>query len=175
MTFSHRSFVENNEENVKLLHKCRERELIMTDAQCRTEEKVVCYLCTTSPCYKLLHRFYQSDPSWSWCMPACFWFCLASYFASLYINSSWPLSPHLDHLIIYILWTTATTPSSTVAPQLNWRGAPPSFLAALPHPSSPHCFLSMRQSIVFGQATLLAFQTQIYQRLDQVGTTFFQS
>ena len=36
MTFSHRSFVENNEENVKLLHKCRERELIMTDAQCRS-------------------------------------------------------------------------------------------------------------------------------------------
>lgn len=114
----------------------------MTDAQCRTEEKVVCYLCTTSPCYKLLHRFYQSDPSWSWCMPACSWFCFASPFASLYINSSWPLSPHLDHLIIYILWTTARTPSSTVAPQLNWRQAPPSFLAALPQPSSLHCFLS---------------------------------
>ena len=50
MTFSQQSFAGNYEENLKLLHKSRElRELIMTDAQCRSGgEKVVCYLCTTS-------------------------------------------------------------------------------------------------------------------------------
>ena len=140
----------------------------MTDAQCRTGEKVVCYLCTTSSlCYNLLHRFYQSDPSWSWCMPACSCFCFASPFASLYINSSWPLSPHLDHLIIYILWTTATTPS-----QLNWRRAPPLLFGSPPSPFLSSTASYPHQSIVFGQATLLAFQTQIYCGLINLGQAF---
>ena len=140
----------------------------MTDAQCRTGEKVVCYLCTTSPSATSSYIAFTSQiPPEGWCMPACSCFCFASPFASLYINSSWPLSPHLDHLIIYILWTTATTPS-----QLNWRRAPPLLFGSPPSPFLSSTASYPHQSIVFGQATLLAFQTQIYCGLDQLGTTF---
>ena len=60
-------------------------------------------------------------------------------------------------------------------PQLNWRRAPPCFLAAPTLPLDRTTASYPTQSMGCGQATLLAFQAQIYYGLDQLGTTFFQS
>ena len=94
-------------------------------------------LCTTppsphpSPLYNLLHRLHRSDRSWSWFMLACFWFCFAS-FTSLYICYS---RLHPPQLGIILSFTSSQSRNIHVqlihsAPQLNWRRAPPCFLAA---------------------------------------------
>ena len=163
MTFSHRSFVENNEENVKLLHKCRERELIMTDAQCRSGgEKVVCYLCTTSlllllqphtslfPVRSLLELMHASLllvlPSLS--------FCLSQHqFSLTFLSSSTSLQALNSHEPPHPQW-----------PPIKQARSPTLLFGSSPFLSN--CFLSSPTSMVCGQARLRA----IYH-----GTMCFQS
>ena len=140
----------------------------MTDVQCREERGRKYSLYNTppphpSPLYNLLHRLYRSDRSSSWCMLlACFWFCFAS-FTSLYICYSNPSSSSArDHLILYILTISQQTrPTHSQRPPIKL--AQGSTLLFGSFPSSPWASCPS-QSMGGGQATMLAFQTQIYFR-----------
>ena len=128
----------------------------MTDAQCRDwgESSLLPLYNPPSPSYyNLLHR--RSLLELMHASLLLVLLCL-SFRLPLNINSLSPLDHHLHPL-------NKHDPLIHSGPQLNWRRAPPCFLAAQTHPLLHHtASYPATQSMVCGQATLLAFQTQIY-------------
>ena len=130
-------------------------------------ESSLCYLCTTSPLSPATTSYIAFPSQIAPGVDAC---QLASGFASKPLLS--PLSTSI--LLDLSLLILSLTSSQALNPQLNRRGAPPCFLAALPSPRAASYPPPPFNGLWSGKR-LRAFQTQIYHGLDQLGTMCFQS